>query len=234
MNRTAPVPVTCLCFFLWIACAAWGQDHPPIESLRDLRFEAANFADVRHREIRAWRSLPDTPSFVTHSTQILSFHARATDRGWPARSSAVFRRSLTQAAFPQGSFIQEKPSLFLRKYLYPSLLKQDLQYRPSTGDSLVGRASYAASRVFITRDGSGKGRLNTPYFLGLLASIAAHSAYRQSRGRSTLATFSSFGSTVGSDAGVSVFHEFGPGIRQIVKDHTPRFVSRIEERFGAK
>jgi hypothetical protein len=28
---------------------------------------------------------------------------------------------------------------------------------------------------------------------------------------------------------VNVFHEFGPGIRQMVKGLTPKFVSRIEE-----
>jgi hypothetical protein len=30
--------------------------------------------------------------------------------------------------------------------------------------------------------------------------------------------------------GLSLFHEFEPGIRQMVKDHTPRFAFRIEER----
>jgi hypothetical protein len=29
---------------------------------------------------------------------------------------------------------------------------------------------------------------------------------------------------------MNVFHEFGPGVRQMVKGLTPKFVSRIEER----
>jgi hypothetical protein len=29
---------------------------------------------------------------------------------------------------------------------------------------------------------------------------------------------------------MNVFHEFGPGIRHMVKGHAPKFVSRIEER----
>jgi len=29
---------------------------------------------------------------------------------------------------------------------------------------------------------------------------------------------------------MNVFHEFGPGIQQMVKGLTPKFVSRIEER----
>jgi hypothetical protein len=94
----------------------------------------------------------------------------------------------------------------------------------------MGRATYAASRIFITRDDSGKGRLNTSYFLGVLTSVASAAAYRPYWERSTSATFNNFGSTIGSDAGINVFHEFEPGIRQMVKGLTPTFVSRIEER----
>jgi len=133
-------------------------------------------------------------------------------------------------ALYQVAFTHKESRAFLGKYLYPSLLKQDLCYYPSTSGSLMGRASYAASRIFIARDDSGKGRLNTSYFLGALSSIAIHTAYRPYWARSTSETFNNFGSAIGSDAGINVFHEFGPGIRQMVKSHTPRFVSRIEER----
>lgn len=64
----------------------------------------------------------------------------------------------------------------------------------------------------------------------MLTSVAIHNAYRPYWARSTSATFTNFGSTIGSDAGMNVFHEFGPGIRQMVKGHAPKFVSRIEER----
>jgi len=127
-------------------------------------------------------------------------------------------------------FTQKESSTFLDKYLYPSLLKQDAHYYSSTSESVMGRASYAASRILITRDDSGKGRLNTSYFLRVLTSVAIHSAYRPYGARSTSETFNNFGSTIGSDAGMNVFHEFGPGIRQMVKGLTPKFVSRIEER----
>ncbi|HSZ62233.1 MAG TPA: hypothetical protein VK828_10570 [Terriglobales bacterium] len=52
--------------------------------------------------------------------------------------------------------------------------------------------------------------------------------------QSTSATFNDFGSTIGGDAGMNVFHEFAPGIQQIVNAHTPKFVSSIEERFSRK
>jgi hypothetical protein len=42
--------------------------------------------------------------------------------------------------------------------------------------------------------------------------------------------FGDFGSTIGNDAGMNLFHEFGPGIRQMVIGHAPKFVFRIGER----
>ena len=35
-----------------------------------------------------------------------------------------------------------------------------------------------------------------------------------------------------SDAGINLLHEFGPGIRQMLKGRAPKFVSRIEERIN--
>jgi hypothetical protein len=127
-------------------------------------------------------------------------------------------------------FIQKESSTVFDKFLYFSLLKQNLRYHPSTSRSFMGRATYAASRIFITRDDSGKRRLNTSYFLGVLSSVAMHTAYRPYWARSTAAPFNDFGSTIGNDAGINLFHEFGPGIRQMVKGHTPNFVFRIEDR----
>jgi hypothetical protein len=66
--------------------------------------------------------------------------------------------------------------------------------------------------------------------LGLLTSVAIATAYRPYWARSTSATFKTFGSTIGSDAGINLFHEFGPDIRQMVKGHAPKFVSKIGER----
>jgi hypothetical protein len=140
---------------------------------------------------------------------------------------------------PQPSFaldrvalIQKESSAFFGKYLYPSLLEKDPRYSPSTSDSFMGRASYAASRIFLTRDDSGKRRLNTSYFLGVLTSVAIATAYRPYWARSTSRAFDNFGTTMGSDAGINVLHEFGPGIRQMVMAHAPRFVSRMEERIA--
>jgi hypothetical protein len=150
---------------------------------------------------------------VMHETEL----GRLTPGGQP---------SLT--ALYKGALIQKESSAFFGKYLYPSLLKQDPRYYPSNSRGFLGRATYAASRIFITRNDAGERTLNTSYFLGMLTSVAIATAYRPYWRRSTSGTFK----TIGSDAGVNLFHEFGPDIRQMVKGHVPKFASRIEERIN--
>jgi hypothetical protein len=65
---------------------------------------------------------------------------------------------------------------------------------------------------------------------GLLAAAASRPYWRRPLG----APFSDFGSTIGNDVGMNLWHEFGPGIQQIMKSHTSKFVSKIEERVGHK
>jgi hypothetical protein len=126
----------------------------------------------------------------------------------------------------------EDPGAIFRKYLYPSSQKQKSADHYSESESLMGRAVYAASGTFVTRDESGKGKLNTAYFLRALTSVIADTASRPYWRRSVGQPFSNFGSTMGNDAGMNLWHEFRPGIEQLMKSHTPKFVARIEERVG--
>src|SRR5579864_1988960 len=122
--------------------------------------------------------------------------------------------------------LQKESSSFLGKYLYSSLLKQDPRYHASTSDSIAGRALYATSRIFITRKDSGQRTLNTSYFLGLLTAKFIATAYRPYWARSNSITFKTFGSTMGSDMGMDLLHEFGPGIRHLLRRHSPKFLRR--------
>jgi hypothetical protein len=244
VKRTAPIRV--LSFLLVAACGALCQSEPPSpDVLQGLHFDGSRSSEAQRQEMATWRSLPDAPSFQP-PTQAEKFQAFVDEARSPLILGAVgvnagVMRETELEHFtpgPQPSFtalyrvalIQKESSAFFGKYLYPSLLKQDPRYYPSTSDSFMGRASYAASRIFITRDDSGKRRLNTSYFLGVMTSVAIATAYRPYWARSTSRAFNNFGTTMGSDAGINVLHEFGPGIRQMVMAHTPRFVSRIEER----
>ena len=242
MKRVAPVQI--ISVLVLAACGAWCQSARPSGDL--LRGDGANSAEMRHQEMQTWRLLPDAPS-VQPPTRADRFHPFADEARSPltlgtvgVNASVIIREPelgrLTPVTQPNLTtpyklvFTQKESSVFFDKYLYPSLRKRVLLYHPSTSGSFMGRATYAASRIFVTHDDSGKGKLNTSYFLGMLTSVTVQSAYRPYWARSTSATFNTFGSTIGSDAGINLLHEFGPGLRQILKGHAPKFVSSIEER----
>jgi hypothetical protein len=227
VTRTAPIRL--ISFVLLAACGALCQPRPSPDLPHQLPFYDSNLPEVPRPEIPASRSLPDAPSSVQPPTPAERFHTLVNEARSPLTLGRLGAAGIQPGLIPhyETVFTQEGSSTFLDKYLVPSLLKRNLRYHPSTSGSFMGRASDAASRIFITRDDSGKGRLNTSYFLGVLTSVAIHTAYRPYWARSTSATFNNFGSMIGSDAGLNLVNEFRPGILQMVKGYTPKFVSRI-------
>jgi hypothetical protein len=181
-------------------------------------------------------SLPDSPS-VQAPTQAQGFNGFVEGARSPFEFGAMGSNS---EAVRQGGFAvpnkavsnQEESKTIFEKYLRPSSLKQQSGDHSSDSGSLMGRATYAASRIVVMRDGSGKARLNTSYLLRTLTSVAADTASRPYWRRSLGEPFSDFGSTVGNDAGMNVWHELGPGIQQLMKSHAPKYVSKIEARVG--
>lgn len=103
------------------------------------------------------------------------------------------------------------------------------RYQASDSNRWMGRATDAASRILVTRDESGRRKLNTSYLLRVATSVAAHSASRPYWLRSSTGPISDFGSTVGNDAGMNLLHEFGPAVRHVMTNHLPEFVTRIEQ-----
>ncbi len=182
------------------------------------------------------KSLPDAPSPHV-ATLTLRFNGFLDEAGSPSKfggtgAYAGLMRPGGFAVSDKAVFRQKDPDAIFRKYLYPSPLTQPRGYGFAADGSLLGRATYAASRTVITRNDSGKGRLNMSYLLRTLTSVAEDTASRPYWRRSVGEPFSDFGSTVGNDTGVNLWHEFGPGIEHLVKSHTPAFVSRIEERIS--
>jgi hypothetical protein len=240
-------PVWVIAFLLLTACGALCQSEPLSVSL--IQRDASNSPEIHRQEMRTPQFLPDAPS-VHPGKETERVYTFMDEAGSPLTVGA-FRikadimgetelRLVTSGPQPtltvpcKPVFNQEESSTLFGKFLYPLVLKQQLDYHPSPNGSFVGRVTYAASRIFVTRDESGKGKLNTAYFFGVLTSAAMQTAYRPYWARSSSETFNNFGSTIGSDAGMNVFHEFGPGIRHLLKGHTPKFVSRIEERIAAE
>ncbi|MGA8616920.1 MAG: hypothetical protein WB660_00155 [Candidatus Sulfotelmatobacter sp.] len=197
-------------------------------------------------ERRSWNSLPDAPSVQasglaeiirTSPTEVSSPILKAVGSQGAAMPDSQWRNAtgaprIVLSAIYQRQPAQENSPDFFSKHLYPVLAHPNVSYPPSTSGSMMGRAAYSASRIFVTRDESGRGRPNTSYFLAVLSSAFVHTAYRPYWDRPVSAPFSDFGSRIGNDAGMNLWHEFRPGLQQLVKSHTPKFVSQIEERIG--
>lgn len=231
-------------FVLLAACGALCQsERPSVDSFQGSRVDGSNSPEAQCQEMGTCESLPDFPS-VQLQTQAEKFQTFIDQMRSPLPLGAtsidagVLRKAGQGRVIPgaQPSFTavqnpaltQKEAHSFVDKNLYPSLLKQNLRYPPSTSGSFMGRVTDAASRNFITRDESGKGRLNTSYFLGLLTSVVIHTAYRPYWARRASTTFNNFGLTIGSDAGLNLFHEFEPGLRKMMKGHGPKVVYEIE------
>jgi len=216
MKRIALVRVVCFC--LLAACGAVCQRAlPDAPSARDVR-PANPFQGIGDEG-----RLPLTVGAVSTVLVAAGTHPVPETPGMQPSASRFFQPVPTQAT-------QNEPVPLIFKRLYPSLLNPNLRYRPSVSDSLMGRAKDAASSIFVTRSEDGKHRFNTSYFLRVATSIAAQNASRTYRPRSRVTPLGDFGSTVGNDAGMNLWHEFGPAVRQMVTGHLPTFVSRIEQR----
>lgn len=151
----------------------------------------------------------------------------------PAVQASAQANNNVSAEFGKFVFSQQKPDQnssrdFFTRHLYPTLPKKNLNYHPAN-KSLVRRATYAASRTLITRDDSGKTRVNTSYLLRTLTSVAKDTAATPYWRRHLADPCSDFGATIGNDVGMNVWHEFEPGVEKLLKTHTPKFVAAMEE-----
>jgi hypothetical protein len=215
------VPVRVIAFLSLAVCGALGQQPEPKS---------------------AENALPDAPSMAGAARDRTGGDGRVQFSREPvgAAAASAWPDSVRALGSGFGTLdVEHKPALtespdFFGKHLYPALAKRNSSYHPSTSGSLLGRATYAASRPFVARDASGKGKLNTPYFLGVLGSAVAHTAYRPYWNRPASAPLSNFGSTIGNDAGVNLWHEFEPSVQHLMKSHAPQFVLKIAERVGQK
>src|SRR6202050_2180078 len=178
-------------------------------------------------------SLPDAPS-VQATTQEHNFSGFVEEARSPLRFDATAgnagsMRPLVFTDPDKAVSSQKDPNAVLRKYLYPSSQKQQSGYHSASNPSLMSRATSAASRPLVTRDDSGKAKLNTSYLLRTLTAVAKDTASTPYWRRRFGEPFGDFGSTIGNDVGMNVWHEFEPGIEKLLKNHTPKFVTAIEE-----
>ena len=172
VTHTAPIRV--FSFVLLATCGALCQARPSPDLPHQLPFYDTDLAEVPRHEIPT-TGLPDAPSSVQPPTQAERFHTFVNGARSPLTlgrlgaagvgvgvgvnlRTGVMRETGSGHVTPgmQHSFIpryeavftQKDSTTFLDKYLYPSL-EHNVRYRPSTSGSFMGRASYAASRIFI-------------------------------------------------------------------------------------
>ena len=195
-----------LSFVVLVACTAFCQ------AKRHANFLPDAPSSLTASRPETFRSLMDTQSLPVNTLSAGAVHY---DPGRFA-TDAADRVSSENAA--QLSFLAKRPAI----------------YHGSTSDTVLGRVGDAASSIILTRDEEGGRRLNTNYLLRVLTVSVAHSAYRPYWRRSAAQPISDFGSTVGSDAGMKVLHEFEPGLLQVMKNHEPRFVSKIEQHINRR
>ena len=179
------------------------------------------------------QSLPDAPSVqIASGTQ--GFNILEKFRTSRIGATGGVERPMTAGGFSpiDQRFGRKDSSTVFDKYLSPSSVKLRSAYQFSGSETLMGRATYAASRIFVTQDETGKGRLNTSYLLRALTSVAAETASRPYWRRSGAQPFSDFGSTVGNDAGMNLLHEFAPNLQEVMRSHAPRFLSNMAARIG--
>lgn len=234
-----------------IASVAVGQDST--ENLRQ-RSEAVVLSNktsrpsIPHYSFTVYAStLPNAPSyqaltadqkfdvFVREAQSPLTFAGAGLRAGYNTALNrsygngfAGYRKNFAVA------ITQRETTVFLGRYLFPTLLDQDPRYHPSRSANLLGRAGYAATRVFITKDDSGKRVVNSSYLLGALASSAISRSYRPMRDRTVGSTLSDFGSDVASDAGLNLVREFWPSIRPTVAALAPKPLKKLTGKIKSK
>jgi hypothetical protein len=229
LKGTAPTRL--ILFSLLFGCGALCQklpsaDFPHGSAAGDVKLNSM-------RQMLTWKSLPDAPVAAPSNVPALRFgiaESAVRELDVSPIAAGLLRGPNPAALITQDVLHPRAHADFLSKYLRQPAHVQEALHAPLTGGGLIGRASLAASRTIITHDTAGKKRPNTHYIIDVLSAAAFHTANRPYWARSTSGTFNDFGSTIGTDAGMNVLHEFEPDLKQIGKAITPKFVFRLEAR----
>jgi len=107
---------------------------------------------------------------------------------------------------------------FLTGAILPSIFRQDPRYFQSGRGTFWNRTGYAISRIFVTREDSGRNEFNVSEVFGsaIGAGISTYT-YHPKSDRTVSNTGSVWGSQVGYDTITLVVKEFWPDIRRKIR-----------------
>jgi hypothetical protein len=105
-------------------------------------------------------------------------------------------------------------SNFFGTFLYPTIFHQDPRYFRKGPEGGTGgqRLGYAITRVFVTRNDSGKSAFNISRVLGSLTSATLSNVYYSTHEQTGAKTAERFGLNLAGQAGFNVVREFLPNI----------------------
>jgi hypothetical protein len=175
VNRHAPIRV--LFFFLVAVCGAPCQNPSSTHRLRGLQFDGSHSFELQRPEMGKWKSLPDAPSPIRPPARAQRFHTFGNDSAGAlpgfCLSNCGHGYFTGKAPDFQTPLDKKRRNETERTYVTPGP-----RYAPSARGGFLDRASSAAAKIFDVPYGPGKGKANTPDFVGVLTSIASQAAYR--------------------------------------------------------
>lgn len=199
------------------------------------------------------KSLPDAPSYTPMSSRekfegwahhtysadmlmgtvfdTLTLQATGAFRDYGGGMQGFTKRYGTQL------LSNEAGSLFGR-WLFPTILHQDIRYYPSKQTNIFDRMAYAASRAIITRNDNGNNVFNSSLLLTLLVTSALNNGYKPNYDESFQATMANTFAGLGGAAQMNLLNEFWPDLKDLFTHHQPgksitRQVSHEMDRFTA-
>jgi hypothetical protein len=103
---------------------------------------------------------------------------------------------------------------------------QHFHNEPSASASMFGRATDVMSRVLLARDEQGHAKANSAYLFGAMLTSVIATAHQPYTHHDPGEVFGNFGSTVGSTAGMNLFHEFWPQLKQRLSTRVPHVLQK--------
>jgi hypothetical protein len=172
--------------------------------------------------------------FAKRSVSPYTFAEAAFDAGYSQLTGDDYGRGMASFAKRYGAnLVDSEARSFFQTFVYSSLFGQDPRYHRLDRGSLIFRASYAASRVFVGRTDSGHSAVNFPELLGVATSSTLTNAYYPERDRGVKNTINRAIGDILSDSSSDLLREFWPDIRRMLRRHEPRAVKRLEDRVTA-